>query len=580
MARRRPRQIQLDEQTFGPSDDGAGMSDEDVQRVADDAGDDAAVRVADAPSAALGPARIPNVVGDAQEENARHPEIIRGEPVQASAAPAAAPPIPPPVTQQRPQTPMESAMGLSHPPSSSDMRRDEIERLQRDPSAELRAAQQAREQGTRYSGLVGMLAGLAYGGRHGDAAQRAMQRLAEQAGMPLEELQQRLAMRRQRLGDLQAEDRRVTEQSRAQQRVQAQRGIAVERLRRAGMTDEQIARAMPHINGMIEPEDFERGGQVDSLARAAEFDAASARDAQEQATRDQAQHSMRGSDAALRQQYALDLIEARRRHVGGAAGGGAPQMSDADVSMIAQRTGLPEEEVRALGARGAARALQAHANAAASTQGRQNAQGEDSGLVLARVGDRAISAAPGLANPTRVTQFQNGYSAALAGIGNMQRALAVSRQNPGLRIIENREAHAQLTAALVPLRGMVAQLQGSGIINPGEMPGIEAALSDPRRLEQMTFGDFAAALGEFQAQMETNVRAKAIALGVNDDDVDALVSRLRAGVGRMPRQTATPAQTGGRSYRVTYNGQTRARPLTPDQVRRLTAAGATVEEER
>jgi hypothetical protein len=121
---------------------------------------------------------------------------------------------------------------------------------------------------------------------------------------------------------------------------------------------------------------------------------------------------------------------------------------------------------------------------------------------------------------------------------------------------------------------MVAQLQNTGIINPSEAPAIEAMLPNPASLAQMTFGDLQARLGSFRGELDRAVDAQLAARGVDDTGrAEALRQLHGAARGRAGAQQSG----GGARFRISRDGQSSERALTPEQRRRVEAAGYTVE---
>lgn len=149
----------------------------------------------------------------------------------------------------------------------------------------------------------------------------------------------------------------------------------------------------------------------------------------------------------------------------------------------------------------------------------------------------------------------------------------------------NPQAQAEIEADLRTLMAMVADMQQTGIINPGEMPAIRAALPDPTSIRQSGLGTFQAQLGSFQRTLEAGVYASLRADGADEESVGAALQYLRGGSSRSgpaQRPAAAPdAPTGGAQYRVTNReGRTITRTLTPEQLRTFRAGGFTIEEVR
>lgn len=581
MARNRHRNvIRLEEQTFGPSDDGQGMSDEDVQRVADDAGDDAAIRVADAPSPALGPARIQNVVGEAQEQNARHPELL--ESPRAPTPPAEAAP-PPDIRREalRSIARGETGEGLSsaaheaprperapdastiHMPTNEEARQSSL-----DKARDLDAAQ------TRRNRLGEILTVLAYGGRHnyvpGDPASH--------------ENEQRLLADRQRSAqELDQSEARAERQRAVADRVQQLReardpASRTSQMRRASLVAIRDALA-PTMPGIVQAYSDERlaglsAQQIESdplLQRLVQLgDRAMTQHRPGPVTdpnaarEDQQAFQMERDAARFAHDREMQEMRDAARHRHGSAGAAGPAQAAARDALHM----TPEQQAvyDALPASQRSRYL-------VQLEGRAARAGNGDGTTLVHVEGHPVAAQD--ADNVEARQFRHDYAEAANGAAGLRAALAIARSAPGPNIVIDRQAAARLGAQMVPLRRMVAQLQGTGIINPGEMAGIERALGDPRQLEGMTFGTFGSSLGQFQDQLVAGIRAHAAALGVSDDDVDRLEHAIRSGGGAGHARPAS--NSAGQRYRVTFQGQTRSVPLTDDQVRALRSRGATVE---
>jgi hypothetical protein len=143
----------------------------------------------------------------------------------------------------------------------------------------------------------------------------------------------------------------------------------------------------------------------------------------------------------------------------------------------------------------------------------------------------------------------------------------------GSSALVDRRAAGEMAAPLTRLRAMVAQLQNTGIINPSEAPAIEAMLPNPSNLAQMTFGDLQARLGSFRGELDRAVDAQLAARGVDDTGRAEALRQLHGAA----RGRAGAQQSGGARFRISRDGQSSERALTPEQRRRVEAAGYTVE---
>lgn len=130
------------------------------------------------------------------------------------------------------------------------------------------------------------------------------------------------------------------------------------------------------------------------------------------------------------------------------------------------------------------------------------------------------------------------------------------------------EAAAELEPYMMTLRGMAADVQGTGVINPTEMPAINAALPDATSITGMTFGRFQGALRSWRSLVETGVRHGLEDYGVADADTERAMRALRSG--RRVERARTSSRSGGDAGASTVTDSVRVRG--PDgTVRRVPA---------
>jgi hypothetical protein len=147
----------------------------------------------------------------------------------------------------------------------------------------------------------------------------------------------------------------------------------------------------------------------------------------------------------------------------------------------------------------------------------------------------------------------------------------------GPRSVIDPRAAAELAPHMLSLRAMAADLQGSGIINPGEVPVINAALPSPDSLRGQTFGTVQGSMRQWRQLLESKVSAGLRARGVNEAGVRRAVGAMWSG-GRFeaPRASQQQQSTEGRVQMRSPNGSTRW--VAPDRVDFYRDRGAEVVE--
>lgn len=90
--------------------------------------------------------------------------------------------------------------------------------------------------------------------------------------------------------------------------------------------------------------------------------------------------------------------------------------------------------------------------------------------------------------PGEGANLRTAIGEARASVQNLQGIQSIAREHGGLAARVSPEARALLAPRLSAAQAMVARVKNTGIINPSEVPAINAALPNPQDLEQMTFG--------------------------------------------------------------------------------------------
>lgn len=231
----------------------------------------------------------------------------------------------------------------------------------------------------------------------------------------------------------------------------------------------------------------------------------------------------------------------RERGTAGASGGGSGQAAATRAALIRayrERTGVSEEEaaaaVSALGSQRAAGALTTDALA----RGRAEAASEEDEeeILPGVVPGIALSPGEGRAIRDRMVTYRDGYRA-LSAIEDV-----IAQRGPGT--MASPEALAEIEPNLVTLRAMVAQIQGTGIINPGERPLIDATLPDPGSLSGWTLGRIAGAMRGWRSRLDTATRSIFESRGVDGEGLERARRFLTSGSTGSPRRArgGAPAQ--------------------------------------
>lgn len=229
---------------------------------------------------------------------------------------------------------------------------------------------------------------------------------------------------------------------------------------------------------------------------------------------------------------------------GGGGGGGGSPTHDALVEAYMARTGSSREQAealaRAVGDRSFGRSL--------TSDGLTSTRAEESSeRVLERraAGDELVEgvhATVHMSEPA-IRAWQNGWSTTRGSMDALRRIRSTTAEH-GVSARITPAIRAQLETNMFPLRHMIADIQGTGVINPSEMAAINAALPDGTSMLDMTVGSFNARLNEWQRLVEDAIRHRMTDMGVNDEEVGRAMGALRSG-GRIVRGGSRAPAEGG-----------------------------------
>jgi hypothetical protein len=160
-----------------------------------------------------------------------------------------------------------------------------------------------------------------------------------------------------------------------------------------------------------------------------------------------------------------------------------------------------------------------------AAQQRAQAQGDSHGVEIVP----GVYATVSTVNAAEARRMRDGIETAQTQSANLRGLGAIHEEYGGLGSRISPQAQQRIRPRLVTARGMVAELGRTGVINPGEVPTINAALPNPDSLTQLTFGTFNAALQEWQQMLEESIRAKLGTRGVAPDQIERVISSIRTG---------------------------------------------------
>lgn len=221
--------------------------------------------------------------------------------------------------------------------------------------------------------------------------------------------------------------------------------------------------------------------------------------------------------------------------------------------------------------------------AEAARVARASAPASATGTVLAGTGEDAVRSAEEVSAPA-IQEFRRAWASSRSAYSAFNVLEDVQREY-GARAAVSPEAIGRVAVAVVPLRAMVARVQGTGVINPGEAPLINAALPNPTDLARTLLGQQPAKLAAWREALTTDLDAQMEALGVPPEGrVRALDNIQRARVGTAEREeqdaqrggAARPA-SGAATYTIRRPNGTSATTDRRDVALAAQARGLTVE---
>jgi hypothetical protein len=256
------------------------------------------------------------------------------------------------------------------------------------------------------------------------------------------------------------------------------------------------------------------------------------------------------------------------RGTGGGSGTGTGPASSGTLAQTLVDRGIassPEEAAQLLetiGGRGVRQAIQqdiapaARARTGTDEQGDEILPGVRAGLELPAGRLRSMQ--------DRLTTYRDGARA----LGEIETLLG----GHGAGTVINPALLAEIEPSLVTLRAMVAQIQGTGIINPGERPLIDATLPDPSSLSGWTLGRLAAAMRGWRRRLDGATSSVLESAGVDDEGIDRGVQYMHghrspsvrhSSAPSVPTATPTDAPTDGHAGQVLYVGPSGRRAWGP-----------------
>ena len=178
-----------------------------------------------------------------------------------------------------------------------------------------------------------------------------------------------------------------------------------------------------------------------------------------------------------------------------------------------------------------------------------------------------------------VARLRDGFESMRSGMLSLGRVGEVAERFGGPAARISPQARAAIVPELTLLRSMVAQMGNTGVIQPSEVPTINAALPNPGDLEQMTFGSFDARLSQWQRIVSDRARSALETRGVSGPQVERALRALRVGFAAADRGEGGERRQRQGTIRITRpDGRSITRPDTPEERQRAEDAGFDVEE--
>lgn len=230
----------------------------------------------------------------------------------------------------------------------------------------------------------------------------------------------------------------------------------------------------------------------------------------------------------------------RGRGAAGAGGGGAGRSAMLDQLVSAGVASTPEEAEGLLSALGTSGARTLLRDAIDEGTGRE--AGRDEGLDL--VPGVPMSDITTYSDPTTIRAVRDRLGAYREGsraLGEIETLL----EGRGAESVVNPALLAEIEPSLVALRSMVAQIQGTGVINPGERPLIDATLPDASSIAGWTLGRVAATFRGWRRRLEGATSSALEGLGVSDESIEGGLDYVRSGGGAARARRHRAAGEGG-----------------------------------
>ncbi len=132
---------------------------------------------------------------------------------------------------------------------------------------------------------------------------------------------------------------------------------------------------------------------------------------------------------------------------------------------------------------------------------------------------------------TERTKIRDAFKSSRMAIRNMNGLVETARQFEGVASLSS-TARSRLESRLSAAMAMVAEVRNTGVINPGEMDSIQAALPNPNDLEQMVVsGQVEERARAWSQLMRESLASYLESRSVPADQIDLALSRLSAGGG-------------------------------------------------